>query len=245
MLSVIIPALNEAAQLPASLKRVRAVLRGDDEVIVVDGGSGDDTRAVAARQGARVVSSERGRGTQMNAGARAATGDVLLFLHADTLLPPDAANLILRALGDPDVLGGNFVLLFDAPGLLPRLFATVYNARSRRARLFYGDSAVWVRRVIFDAVGGYAEATLMEDWAFCLALRAEAKRRHPTLPLAQTLPLIYSPVVTSARRFHGRRGLAWRMVGAWALLHLLYALGVPTDALERRLYPPADAKPSP
>jgi len=244
MLSVIIPALNEATQLPATLRRVRASLRVGDEVIVVDGGSADGTRALAARMGARVVSSARGRGTQMNAGAREATGDVLLFLHADTLLPPNAADLILRASEDPDVVGGNFVLLFDAPGLLPRLFATAYNVRSRRARLFYGDSAIWGRRAAFDAVGGYTEATLMEDWAFCLALRAEAKRRHPTLPLAQTLPLIDSPVVTSARRFHGRRGLAWRMVGTWTLLHLLYTLGIPTDALERRLYPPAKAKPS-
>ncbi len=242
MLSVIIPALNEAAPLPTTLRRVRASLRDDDEVVVVDGGSTDETRALAARMGARVLPSARGRGTQMNAGARAATGDVLLFLHADTLLPPQAADLILRATENPDVLGGNFVLLFDAPGLLPRLFATVYNVRSRRARLFYGDSAVWVRRTIFDALGGFPEAALMEDWAFCLALRAEAKRRHPHLPLSQTLPLIGSPVVTSARRFHGRRGLAWRMAATWTLLHLLYALGVPTETLERRLYPPAKAK---
>jgi len=239
MLSVIIPALNEAAQLPETLTCVRAVLHPGDEIIVADGGSTDDTREIAARFGARVLRSPRGRGTQLNAGAEAATGDILLFLHADTRLSPDAADLIRRALADPAVLGGSFTLRFDAPGLLPRLFAAVYNARSRRSRLFYGDSAPFMRRAAFDAVGGYKEATLMEDYSLCLALRAEAKRLRPDLPLPQTLPLLPSPVVTSARRFHGKRGLAWRMVGVWTLLHLLYALGARPEALERWFYPPA------
>jgi len=241
MLSVIIPALNESTQLPETLSRARALLRPGDEIIVADGGSSDDTREIALRYGAGVVRSPRGRGTQLNAGANAATGSVLLFLHADTHPPPDAVTLILRALDDPDALGGNFVLRFDAPGLLPQLFATVYNARSRRSRMFYGDSAIFVRRAVFDAVGGYTESTLMEDYALCLALRAEAKRRHPDLPLSQTLPLLPAPVVTSARRFHGKRGLAWRMVGVWTLLHLLYALGARSETLERWLYPAAKA----
>ena len=208
ILSVIIPTLTESAQLPDTLKRVRTVLQPDDEIIVADGGSTDDTREIAADMGARVIHSPRGRGAHLNAGADAATGDILLFLHADTWLPPDAADLIRRALGDPAALGGNFTLRFDAPGLLPRLFAAVYNARSRRSRLFYGDSALFMRRAAFDAVGDYKEAALMEDYALCLALRAEAKRQRPDLPLTQTLPLLPSPVVTSARRFHGKRGLA-------------------------------------
>jgi len=238
MLSVIIPTLNESAQLPAALDRVRAILRPGDEIIVADGGSTDNTREIASDCGAHVISSPRGRGTQMNAGAGAATGDILLFLHADTHLPADAADLIRRASGDLAVLGGNFTLRFDAPGLLPHFFAAVYNARSRRSRLFYGDSALFVRRAVFDALGGYKEAALMEDYAFCLTLRAEAKRRHPNIPLSQTLPFLSSPVVTSARRFHGKRGLAWRMVGTWTLLHLLYTLGVNTEVLERQFYPP-------
>jgi len=242
MLSVIIPTLNEAAQLPNTLTRVLALLRSGDEIIVADGGSTDDTCEIAQGLGARVINSPRGRGTQLNAGADAAVGDILLFLHADTHLPADAADLIRRALADPAVVGGNFTLQFDTPGLLPRLFAAVYNARSRRSRLFYGDSAIFVRRVAFDALGGYQEAALMEDYALCLALRAEAKRQHPDLPLTQTLPLIPSPVVTSARRFHGKRGLAWRMVGVWTLLHLLYTLGANTEALERWFYPPAKVK---
>lgn len=239
MLSVIVPTLNEAAQLPDTLAHVRAVLGGGDEIIVADGGSADDTREIAAGLEARVIQSARGRGTQLNAGAGVARGDILLFLHADTHLLPDAADLIRRALNDPAVLGGNFTLRFDASGPLPRLFAAVYNARSRRSRIFYGDSALWVRRAIFDAIGGYQEAALMEDYALCLALRAEAKRRHPNLSLSRTLPLLPSPVITSARRFHGKRGLAWRMVAVWTLLHLLYALGARPEALERWFYPPA------
>jgi len=238
MPSVIIPTLNEAAQLKETIESVRAVLRLGDEIIVADGGSTDGTPMIAHDCGAHVVSSPRGRGTQLNAGAEAATGDILLFLHADTRLPPDAADLIRRALSDPAVLGGNFTLRFDAPGLLARLFAAVYNARSRRSRLFYGDSAIFVRRSVFDALGRYREAMLMEDYAFCLALRAEAGRRSPALPLSRTLPLLPSPVVTSARRFHGRRRLAWRLVGVWTLLHLLYTLGAKTEALERWFYPP-------
>lgn len=239
MLSVIIPALNEAKNLPETLRRVRANLLPGDEIIVADGGSADRTAEVARKFGVNVIAARRGRGTQMNAGAAAALGDTLLFLHADTRLPPDAGEKLRRALRDPDALGGNFLLLFDAPGALAKLFAIVYNARSRRQRLFYGDSALWVRRDVFNAIGGFSEAMLMEDLAFCRALRAEAKLRQPDVSLSVTLPLLDTPVVTSARRFHGRRGQAWRMVVVWSLLHWLYAWGAPTDWLERRFYPSA------
>lgn len=239
MLSVIIPTLNEADNLPATLAAVRLALGPGDEIIVADGGSDDATRAIAEGEGACAIVSPRGRGTQMNAGADRARGETLLFLHADTLLPPDAGALIRAALEDGTVLGGNFTLRFDAPDALARLFARVYNARSRRQRIFYGDSALWVRRPVFDALGGFAESRLMEDYAFCLALRAEARRCYPTLSLSKTLPLLPSAVVTSARRFTGRRGLALKMLGVWALLHVLYACGASPDTLERRFYPPA------
>ncbi|MBV9852239.1 MAG: glycosyltransferase, partial [Armatimonadetes bacterium] len=137
MISAVIPALNEAKGLSQTLGQARSALGRDAELIVVDGGSMDETVAVAERQGARVIASPRGRGRQMNAGATAAQGDLLLFLHADTLLPPEAGRLIQEAARDPRVLGGNFPLRFDAPGVLPALFAAVYDARSRRQRLFY------------------------------------------------------------------------------------------------------------
>lgn len=239
MLSVIIPTLNEATNLPRTLAAARLALGPGGEIIVADGGSEDETRAIAARDGAQIVVCPRGRGVQMNAGAAVARGDTLLFLHADTLLPPDAGTQIGVALTDPNALGGNFTLRFDAPGALAGLFARVYNARSRRQRIFYGDSGLWVRLDVFDSLGGFAEARLMEDYAFCLALRAESQRRCPDVPLSQTLPLLPSAVVTSARRFHGKRGLALKMLGTWALLHFLYTCGASPDALERRFYPPA------
>ena len=239
MISAVVPALNEASSLPQTLRQARFALGPLAELIVVDGGSTDETAALARTQGARVLASPRGRGRQMNAGAAAAEGDLLLFLHADTRLPAEAGALIQEAVTAPHVLGGNFPLRFDAPGLLARLFAAGYNQRSRRQRLFYGDSAMWVRREVFQALGGYREATLMEDYAFCLALRAEARRRHPGLPLTETLPLLDATVVTSARRFHGRRGLALKMLATWTLMHGLYACGASPEALERRFYPPA------
>lgn len=238
MISVVVPTLNEAKSLPQTLRQARAALGPDAEFIVVDGGSTDGTADIAAEAGARLVASVRGRGRQMNNGAAAASGDILLFLHADTRLPPDAGRLIGNNAAAPCVLGGNFWMHFDAPGLLPRLFAATYNARSSRQRIFYGDSALWVRRDVFDALGGYREGALMEDYSFCFALRAEARRRHPDRPLSQTLPLLKSPVVTSARRFHGKRGLALRMVATWTLLHLLYACGASPESLEKRFYPP-------
>ena len=236
MVSVIVPALNEAETLPQTLARARQALSSEDEIIVVDGGSRDATKEIAAQSGARVIESERGRGRQMNAGAATARGDVLLFLHADTWLPTGAGALIRQHCQNAAVLGGNFALRFDTPGLLPAFFACIYNARSRRQRLFYGDSALWVRRAVFDELDGYGEAMLMEDWAFCLQLRALAVRRHPDLPLRRSLPLIELPVVTSARRFNGKRGRAWKMAAVWSLLHVLYACGVSTDWLERRFY---------
>jgi len=239
MLSVIIPTLNEAENLPATLAAAWPALALEDEIIVADGGSGDATREIAERAGAQVIVSPRGRGTQMNAGASAARGDAFLFLHADTLLPPDAGAQIRRALENPNTVGGNFTLRFDAPDALARVFARVYNARSRRQRIFYGDSGLWVRRDVFDVLGGFAEARLMEDYAFCLALRAEARRRHPALPLSTALPLLPSAIVTSARRFTGRRGQALRMLGVWGLLHVLYTCGASPDTLERRFYPPS------
>lgn len=241
LLSVIIPTLNEAESLPETLARTRQALTPGDEIIVTDGGSDDGTPEIAKAAGAQVVAAPRGRGTQMNTGVWVARGDVLLFLHADTHLPPDAGAQIRRALEQPLVLGGNFHLKFDKPDLMARLFAHVYNARSRRQRIFYGDSAVWVRRAVFTALGGFPPSRLMEDYAFCLALRAEAGSRHPDQPLSQTLPLLPGPVVTSARRFQGKRGLALKMLGVWSVLHVLYACGASPDALERWFYPPSRA----
>lgn len=226
-LSVVIPVLNEAAALPATLAAATAACPRA-EIIVVDGGSTDATGALAASGGARFLRAPRGRGRQQNAGAAAAGGDALLFLHADTWLPEGASEAITTALDDPAVLGGNFRLAFAPPTRLNRLFAAVYNLRARRLRHYYGDSCLFIRRAVFEELGGFREGMLMEDWELVQRLEARCRENE-----ARTvwLPLT---VTTSARRFSGRR--RWRCLGLWLWLHYLHARGVSGDRLAA-LYP--------
>jgi glycosyltransferase involved in cell wall biosynthesis len=226
-LSIIIPALNEADALPETLAAARVGCPGA-EIIVVDGGSSDTTTTVARVAGALVLNSERGRGKQQNAGAFVATGDILLFLHADTLLPPGAGTAIETALQDSTNIGGNFRLAFRPASFLNTVFATVYNYRSRTARHFYGDSTLFIRRGVFREMEGFREGMLMEDWEFVLRLQSRFRERQErTICLPMT-------VATSARRFSGHR--RWRYVALWGYLHYLYWRGVPGDKLAK-LYP--------
>ncbi|MDX1935098.1 MAG: TIGR04283 family arsenosugar biosynthesis glycosyltransferase [Capsulimonadales bacterium] len=229
-LSIIVPTLNEEKALPETLARI-ARCAPSAEIVLVDGGSTDGTRAVYERfvarsaQPVRWIDSARGRGRQMNAGAAAGRGEVLLFLHADTLLPDDSERHLRRALRDPRIRGGNFRLAFTPRSALSDFYARCYNLRSRW-HVFYGDSGLFVRRETFVALGGYRADRLMEDVEFIGRLR-----RHGGLTF-----LGQATVVTSARRFHGtRRGLT--MLFVWLLLHALMALGVSQETLER-LYPP-------
>lgn len=137
-LSIVIPALNERHSIGATLDAV-VRLSMHTEVIVVDGGSDDSTREIAHARGAIVIASERGRGLQMHGGASVAQGDVLWFLHADTLVPADAADLIVNAFHDPKVVAGNFDLLFDGQTSAARFMTWLYP-KLRRLGLFYGDS---------------------------------------------------------------------------------------------------------
>jgi rSAM/selenodomain-associated transferase 2 len=228
MLSIVIPTWNEEAALPATLRCAREACPCA-EIIVADGGSKDRTRAVAQESGATlVVEAPRGRGRQQNAGAAAATGDVLLFLHADTLLPLGVQSAVEIALADPRAAGGNFRLAFAPRSRLNDAFAAVYNLRSARARHYYGDSCMFVRRALFEELGGFREGMLMEDWEFVGRLEARCRCRGERTVL---LPLTVS---TSARRFTGRRRL--RYLYLWAYLHYLHARGVSGDELAR-LYP--------
>jgi len=160
----------------------------------------------------------------MNLGAKEATGDTLLFLHADTHLPLDACPLITQALDDPRILGGNFRIRFVPPSTIANFYSFVYNLRSH-LRLFYGDSALWVRRSVFESLGGYPLERLMEDFALVLRLRKAGR-------------LAYLPAVveSSARRFQGAKKNI-RALLTWVWLHLLLACGAGDEALER-LYPP-------
>ncbi len=159
-ISVVIPTLNEAAHLPALLD---ALAREDvaAEIIVVDGGSSDGTRAAAAARGLAVLGTEPGRGQQLALGAARANAEVLLFLHADTTFPPGGLRQVLRALdGAPDAVGGNFRLVFDGDDGFSR-WLTRFYAGIRRRGIYYGDSAVFVRRAVYKKLGGIKPMSLM------------------------------------------------------------------------------------
>lgn len=222
-LSVIIPTLNEADSIGATLRSV-ARLNARVEVIVVDGGSSDETAEVARKSGARVVSSERGRGLQMHRGASVAQGAVLWFLHADTLAPPEAAGLILESLAlEVEAVGGNFRISFDGERGAARFLTWLYP-QLRRLGLCYGDSAIFVRAETYRQLGGFAPFPIFEDLDLVRRLKRCGK-------------LVYLPatVVTSSRRFEGRSFT--RTFTRWVVLQLLYWAGVHPRTLGR-LYAP-------
>jgi rSAM/selenodomain-associated transferase 2 len=223
MLSIVIPVLDEAANLAALLPEVRAQ-EPDAEVIVVDGGSRDGSPDVAARHaGVRLITARRGRATQQNAGARAAHGDVLLFLHADTRLPTGAGAAIRAALADPRVVAGRFDVRFDTARPILRVVAFFMNHRSRLSGISTGDQAIFVRRQVFTAVGGFPDIPLMED----VELTRRLKRRGRQAALALR-------VTTSARKWQ-REGAMRTIVLMWTL-RLLYACGVDPARLHRWYY---------
>ena len=222
-LSVIIPTLNESKVIAAQVAAVCA-LEGVDEVVVADGGSTDGTAGqVGNDPKISLVHCGRGRGIQLNAGARASTGDVLLFLHADVGLPPDAAAHVRRALAKSGVVAGAFRTwtVADRPTRLGPLLHLA-DVRSRYTRLPYGDQALFVRREIFEAVGGYPEQPLMEDLE--LALQISKRGQIRTVP---------ARVQVSGRRFIARPVHFTLLVN---LFPVLYRLGVSPERLAR-LYP--------
>jgi rSAM/selenodomain-associated transferase 2 len=214
-ISAVIPTLREACWIAESVAGARAIA---DEVLVADGGSEDGTAAIARAAGARVVQARRGRGSQLAAGARAASHSVLLFLHADTRLPAEARGSIESALADPDVLGGNFFLRFAPPSHVGQLFTHVYDLRRRTLGIYYGDSPLFVRREAYDRLGGFPEQPLFEDYAFIRRL----ERTHRTRYVRDVV------AVTSDRRFRRR---PVQTLALWAALQALYSLGAPPGLL--------------
>lgn len=220
MISVIIPALNEAGNIAPLLTALRAE-EASHEIIVIDGGSTDSTAATAEAAGARVVSSPPGRGLQIVRGVEAATGDILLFLHADSLFPRGGLAAIAQALDrDPRLVGGNFRLLFDGGTPFSR-WLTGFYAKLRWIGLYYGDSGIFVRRAVYDAIGGIRPIALMEDLDFVQRLERCGK----------TCRIQHPPLVTSSRRFEGRAPMA--IVYGWIKLHLMFWFGASPDRLAR------------
>lgn len=217
-LSIIIPVLNEAPQLRDTLEPLRALQARGHEVIVVDGGSSDDSATIAREFTDHVINSARGRARQMNTGAAAASGDVLLFLHADTRLPEQADVVITRALGNDKISWGRFDVRLSGGHFLLRIVEKLMNWRSRISSIATGDQAIFVRRAVFAQMGGYPDIPLMEDIALCKLLKQLA--RPANLP---------ERVVTSSRRWE-QRGIVRTIVLMWRL-RLAYALGTSPQRL--------------
>ncbi|MDX6678809.1 MAG: hypothetical protein QOE31_2861 [Solirubrobacteraceae bacterium] len=222
LVSIVIPTLDEAHELPALLDDL-ARLPGLWELIVADGGSTDTTVKLARSHTPRpqvVLCPGAGRAAQLNAGARAASGDLLLFLHADSRLPRDAYASLAQAWRTENVRGGNFALRFDGDGIFERVLGAVYRCQ-RRHGFYYGDSSLWVRRERFDELGGFREIAIMDDYDFVRRLERGAGE-------TRCLP---GPATTSARR--------WRAIGiprtllAWFLIRRLYVAGVSPARLVR------------
>jgi rSAM/selenodomain-associated transferase 2 len=219
VLSVIVPALDEAACIVPTLQALAHWRAAGHEVIVVDGGSHDATAALAAPLATAVLRSGRGRALQMNTGAAAATGEVLLFLHADTTLPAEAATAVLQAVAGGARWGRFDVAIIGRSRWLP-VVATLMNLRSRATGIATGDQALFVQRALFTQLGGYAEQPLMEDIELCRRLRARAQ--PACLRLKAT---------TSGRRWD-QRG-AWRTILLMWRLRWRYWRGESPEALAR------------
>ena len=221
MLSVIIPCLNEAEGISGALAALAALRARGAEVIVVDGGSTDATLERAAPHADGVVSAPRGRAVQMNAGAARARGEILLFLHADSLLPDAADALIVEGLKRSRCGWGRFDIAISGASPLLRVVAWLMNARSRMTGIATGDQAIFVTRSLFTAAGGYPEIALMED----IELSKRLKRFGPPLALRHRL-------IASGRRWE-KHGVVRTILLMWRL-RLAYWLGADPGKLAVR-----------
>ncbi len=217
-LAVIIPALNEAACIEATIASARTFDKA--RIIVADGGSHDSTVHIAREAGATVIITPPGRALQMNAAARIAYAQTLLFLHADTRLPPRYEQEVFRVLSRPNVAAGAFRLRMDGPSLRLRMIAAAANVRSRCFQWPYGDQALFMHTELFDAEGGYPDAPVMED----LALVRKLKRRG-------RIVLANAFVSTSARRYTAVGPL--RLAMRHQAMVAGYLLGVPPGRLAK------------
>ncbi len=221
-ISIIIPVLNEAKNIQDTLGLIQNHIKSSDiEIIVVDGGSTDRTVSIAKELGVIVIDSPaRGRANQMNAGAAMATGDILLFLHADTRLPNNYAQLIENTLMQPNAIAGAFELAIDSQQKSLRFIEALVKMRSHLFSLPYGDQALFMRRSTFNNVGGFPDLAIMEDFALVKHLKRYGK-----------IAIVPAAVTTSSRR--------WDKLGVWRttlinqLIIIGYYLGISPDRLRK------------
>lgn len=219
-LSIIIPTLNEAELLAETLEHAQDLRGRGHEVILVDGGSTDSTRSIAEGKVDRLVRAQRGRARQMNAGARNANGEVLLFLHADTWLPERADNLICEGMARGGFRWGRFDVRLSPGRLGLGVIAWLMNLRSRLSGIATGDQAIFVERALFESVGGFPDIPLMEDVKLSQALKAVGR------PLCMP-----QRVITSSRRWL-EKGIFTTVLAMWRL-RLAFALGADPRRLHR------------
>lgn len=215
-ISVIIPTLNEEKTIGQTLSSLPVT--EIHEVIMVDGGSTDQTTLIAEvfcaeASHVRIITAPTGRARQMNEGAKASRGDVLLFLHADTLLPADAHLMIEAALTDPAVVGGRFDVIFDSRSVSATMISTLMNRRSRLSGIATGDQALFVRRRVYEQLGGFADIPLMEDVEFSRRLKRTGR-----------MAALHQKVTTSFRRWE-QQGPLRTILLMW-ILRFLYWAGV-------------------
>ena len=222
-LSIILPALNEAEAIANTLARLQSVRAHGVEVILVDGGSSDRTRDIAAPLVDRVIDSERGRAKQMNAGAAVASGDALLFLHADSILPDDGDIQIAQAFIDPRFQWGHFDVSIHGMHVMFPVIAWFMNHRSRSTGIATGDQGIFVTRNAFMKIGGFPDQPLMEDVEICKRL----KKISPPACIAKK-------IITSGRRWekHG----VWRTIWLMWRLRFSYYCGATPESIHRAYY---------
>ncbi len=218
-ISIIMPVLNEESELPHSLSKIS--LGRYEELIVVDGGSTDRTVEIARGFTSRVYSCSKGRARQMNHGADRAEGEILLFLHADCLLPQGAFELIRKTLSDSKTILGAFDIRYREKGLCYRVIESGANLRSRMTSVPYGDQGMFIRREDFQRLGGFREIPLMEDIEF----GRRAKRQGKVV-------FLKAPLTVSARRFQ-KEGILYGALRDWVLALSYTLFGVNPERLVR------------
>jgi rSAM/selenodomain-associated transferase 2 len=220
-ISIIIPALNEEDSIRETLRALQNFERA--EIILVDGGSSDQTISIAEDFKVKILHAPRGRGAQLEFGGNHAEGEILWFLHADTIVSPDSVNQIKLALKDSRIAGGNFTIRFDGERFAAKFLTWLYP-QLRYLGLIYGDSAIFVRREIYQKMGGFAPFPIFEDLDF-----VERLKRHGEIV---TLSAV---VTTSSRRFENKSFILTFL--RWTILQVLYWLGVHPDTLVKIYFP--------
>jgi len=220
--SIIVPVLNEQGQINSFIDKIKDQNFGDYfEIIIVDGDPQGGTINTIRDNSIICITSPKGRGRQMNAGAAAACGEILIFLHADTTLPDDALGKISRALQNRDYVGGAFDLKIDSDILFLKYISTRASLRSRRNRIPYGDQAIFIRKKYFDQIGGYKEIPLMEDIDLMHRIKKDGEK----------IVILPDKVTTSARRWENEGALYTTMRNL--ILVRLFYMGVSPHKLAK------------